>query len=173
MEPDSTELFTGMHWRHLRCGRVLPNVAEVVSVNSAQSSPAKGLRVSQSEGDARDEAAINTQGCFLWRKCSGDRIAEPEVVRNVQSRSLCWKTLRSRPLEIDSMQNPKVMIFRLLIWALLMCLASLITADFEPHKVVFIRGLFLVLFVPMVLIPIHHKQQGEQADRAIGKESDV
>jgi hypothetical protein len=70
-------------------------------------------------------------------------------------------------------QNPKVMIFRLLIWALLMCMASLIAADFEPHKVVFVPGLFLVLFVPIVLIPIHHKQQGEQPNHAIRNESDV
>ena len=71
------------------------------------------------------------------------------------------------------MQNPKVRILRFLIWALLMCIACLITADFEPHTVVFVPGLFLVLFAPMVLILIHNKRQGEQPDHAIRSESEV
>jgi len=60
-------------------------------------------------------------------------------------------------------QNPKVEIFRLLIWALLMCTVGLITAGFEPRKVVFVPAVFLVLFVPVVLIPAHHKRQGGTA----------
>ena len=59
------------------------------------------------------------------------------------------------------------------MWALLMCIAGLITAHFGPHSVVFIPGLFLVLSVPLVLIPINNKRQGEQPDHVIGNESDV
>jgi hypothetical protein len=71
------------------------------------------------------------------------------------------------------MPNRKVRVFRFLIWALLMCIACLITADFQPHIVVFIPGFFLVLFVPMVLIPMHNKRQGEQPDHTIRNESHV
>jgi hypothetical protein len=70
-------------------------------------------------------------------------------------------------------QNHKVRIFRFLIWALLMGIAGLITARFEPHKAVFVPGLFLVLFVPMVLIPLHNKRQGEHSDDAIRNEWDA
>jgi len=56
---------------------------------------------------------------------------------------------------------------------LLMCVASLITAGFAPRKVVFVPCVFMALFVPMVLIPIHHKRQGEQPHHAIRNESDV
>jgi hypothetical protein len=69
-----------------------------------------------------------------------------------------WRKSRfgSRPLVNDSVQNPKVRVYRFIMWALLMCIAGLITAHFAPHKVVFVPGLFLVLFVPMVLIPTHN-----------------
>jgi hypothetical protein len=79
----------------------------------------------------------------------------------------------SPPVDNDSVQNPKVRTFRFIIWALLMCVAGLITADFAPHKVVFVPGLFLVLFVPVVPIPIHHKRQGEHPDHKIRNESHV
>lgn len=59
------------------------------------------------------------------------------------------------------------------MWALLMCMAGLITANFEPHKVALVPGVFLVLFVPIVLLPIHDKRQGERLKHATGKESDV
>jgi hypothetical protein len=78
-----------------------------------------------------------------------------------------------RPLVYDSGQNPKVRIFRFIIWAFLMCLAGVIAAHFAPHKVVFIPGLFLLLIVPMVLIPIPDKWQGEQHEHAVGNDSDV
>ncbi len=68
---------------------------------------------------------------------------------------------RSIPLVSHSLQNPKVRMFRCIMWVLLMCTADLITAHFAPHRVVFVPVLFMVLFVPVVLIPIHHKRQGE------------
>jgi hypothetical protein len=54
-----------------------------------------------------------------------------------------------------------------------MCVAGGIIANFEPHKVVFVPCLFMVLFVPMVLIPVNRKRQEEQADHAFRNESDV
>ena len=45
-------------------------------------------------------------------------------------------------------------------------MAGLITANFEPHKVALVPGVFLVLFVPIVLLPIHDKRQGEQLKHA-------
>lgn len=69
------------------------------------------------------------------------------------------------------MPNPKVRISRFVIWAISMCIATLIFADFEPHNA--IPCLFMALFVPIVLIPIHKKRQGEQPDHAIRNESDV
>jgi hypothetical protein len=77
------------------------------------------------------------------------------------------------PVDNDSMQNAKVRIFRFIIWALLMCVACLIAADLKLHTVVFVPALFLVLFVPMVLIPTHRKRQGERPDHTIGNESHV
>jgi hypothetical protein len=113
------------------------------------------------------------------RSCVGNapepELRKPRVVRNVQSGGPVLLSRHSGRglLESDFMPNPKVRIFRFLIWALLMCIACLITADFQPHTVVFVAGLFLVLFVPMVLIPIHNKRQGEQPDHTIGNESHV
>jgi hypothetical protein len=69
-------------------------------------------------------------------------------------------------------QNPKVSIFRFFIWVISMCTAALIIADFELHKAVFVPCLSMALFVPMVLVPIHKKRQGERPD-AIRNESDV
>lgn len=69
----------------------------------------------------------------------------------------------SLPVDSDSVQNPKVRIFRFIVWALLMCVAGLITAHFAPHKVFFVPGLFLVLFVPVVLIPLHNQRSGRSA----------
>jgi hypothetical protein len=71
------------------------------------------------------------------------------------------------------MPNHKVRIFRFCIWVLLMCVAGSITGLLAPHKFLFVPPLFLALFVPMVLIPIHRKRQGKQLDHAVGNESDV
>jgi hypothetical protein len=79
----------------------------------------------------------------------------------------------SPPVDNDSVQNSKVRIFRFIVWALLMCIAGSIAAHFAPDKVTFVPGLFLVLFVPIVLIPIRNKRQGERPDHGIGKESHV
>lgn len=95
------------------------------------------------------------------------RITEPGAVRNVQSRSCCYKDV------LGPMPNPKVKIFRFCIWVLLMCVAGSITGLLAPHKFLFVPPLFLVLFVPMVLIPTHHKRQGKELDRAVRNESDV
>jgi hypothetical protein len=86
-----------------------------------------------------------------------------------------WQRSRfgSRPLVNHSVQNPQVRIFRFVMWALLMCIAGLITAHFAPHSVVFVPGLFMVLFVPMVLIQIHNKRQGKQHEQAVRNKSDV
>jgi len=73
----------------------------------------------------------------------------------------------------DSVQNPKARIFRFIIWALLMGIAGSIAAHFAPDKVSFVPGLFLVLFVPVVLIPIRNKRQGEGPDHGIRRESSV
>jgi hypothetical protein len=67
----------------------------------------------------------------------------------------------SPPVDNDSAQNPRARIFRFIIWALLMCIAGSITAHFAPDKVTLVPALLLVLFVPMVLMPRHHKRQGE------------
>ena len=86
-----------------------------------------------------------------------------------------WQKSRfgSRLLVNHSVQNTKVRIFRFIMWALLMCIAGLITAHFAPQSVVFVPGLFLVLFVPLVLIQIHNKRQGEQPEHAVRNKSDA
>jgi hypothetical protein len=68
-------------------------------------------------------------------------------------RTTAIKTFGSR-----SMQNHKVKDFRFIICVLLICTAGLITADFAPHRAVFIPCLFMALFAPIVLIPIHNKR---------------
>ena len=60
------------------------------------------------------------------------------------------------------MQSPKVRILRLLLWAMPMCMAGLITAGFEPQNVVFVPCVFLALFVPMVLLALRHTPQMEK-----------
>jgi hypothetical protein len=62
----------------------------------------------------------------------------------------------SSPVGNDSLPNPKVRIFRCIVWVLLMCIAGSITALFAPNKAIFVPSLFLVLFVPMVLLPIRN-----------------
>ena len=58
------------------------------------------------------------------------------------------------------MQNPAVKSFRFIIWVTLMCAACLITTDVAPHKAVFIPSVLMVLFVPMVLLPVRNKRNG-------------
>ena len=55
MEPDFSELSTGMLWLRLRRGRVLPNVAKVSSVDSQQSHRAKILMFRHVAAETMDE----------------------------------------------------------------------------------------------------------------------
>ena len=79
----------------------------------------------------------------------------------------------SQTVDNDSVRNRKVRIVRFINWGVLMCAACLITTGFAPNKVVFVPCVFMVLFVPMVLVPIRNKRQREQPDPGIRKESDV
>jgi hypothetical protein len=47
---------------------------------------------------------------------------------------------------------------RFAVWVLLMLAACLITADLAPHRTALVPCLFMVLFVPMVLLPINSKR---------------
>ena len=72
----------------------------------------------------------------------------------------------SPPVGNDSLPNPKVRIFRCIVWVLLMCIAGSITALFAPHKAIFVPSLFLVLFVPMVLLPINSGKRNSPIKRS-------
>jgi hypothetical protein len=64
LEPDSIELSAGIDRRHLHCGRVLSNVAEVASVNSDRSNRAKALMSHKARENlcAILMAAVQTRG---------------------------------------------------------------------------------------------------------------
>ena len=47
---------------------------------------------------------------------------------------------------------------RFAVWVLLMLTACLVTEAFAPHRRVLVPCLFMALFVPMVLLPIHSKK---------------
>jgi hypothetical protein len=51
----------------------------------------------------------------------------------------------------------KERLIRFTIWVITMCVASLITFQFTPHKVYLIPAISLVFFAPFVLIPLPRK----------------
>lgn len=54
-----------------------------------------------------------------------------------------------------------VRVLRFTIWALLMLVASMITSKLAPHRVAFVPGMFLVLMVPMVLMPLRRESDSK------------
>jgi hypothetical protein len=49
---------------------------------------------------------------------------------------------------------------RFAVWVLLMLTACLIADAFAPPRVVLVPCLFMVLFVPVVLLPMHSNKSG-------------
>ena len=43
---------------------------------------------------------------------------------------------------------------RFMLWAVLMAATGWVTLNFAPHRVVLVPCVFMVLFVPMVLLPL-------------------
>jgi hypothetical protein len=48
-------------------------------------------------------------------------------------------------------------ILRLVIWTILMGVTSAIVGWYQPHKAVYVPCVFIVLMVPMVLLPMENK----------------
>lgn len=71
------------------------------------------------------------------------------------------------------MENHEVRIFRFCIWVFLMCVVGSITGLVAPHKFLFVPAVFMLLFVPMVLMPVHRRRRGEQPSDVVRKESNA
>jgi hypothetical protein len=51
-------------------------------------------------------------------------------------------------------------LFRFIVWAILMLIVCQIAVRLAPHQVVRAPILFMVLFVPLVLLPMRKRQNG-------------
>lgn len=51
----------------------------------------------------------------------------------------------------------KLRLLRLLIWTILMCVAATVVGWYHPRQAFFVPCIFLVVMVPMVLLPMKNK----------------